>query len=75
MIDEVYLVIERDHDYRSCGEYVTLYGIYVDEDEAQERMLELKQEHRKTRGTRKIFEVIDVEFNKNIDEPLGGSVI
>lgn len=75
MTDKVYLVIERDHGYRSCGEYVTLYGIYVDEDEAQERMLELKQEHRKIRGTRKIFEVIDVEFNENIDEPLGGDVI
>ena len=45
------------------------------EGEAEERMLELKQEHRKTRGTRKIFEVIDVEFNENIDEQLGGFVI
>ena len=75
MIDTVYLVIERDYGYRSCGEYVTLYGIYVDEDEAEERMLELKQENRKTRGTRKIFEVIEVEFNENIDEQLGGFVI
>lgn len=38
-------------------------------------MLELKQENRKTRGTRKIFEVIEVEFNENIDEQLGGFVI
>ena len=30
MIDGVYLVIERDHGYRSCGEYVSLYGIYVE---------------------------------------------
>ena len=75
MTDKVYLVIERDYGYRNCGEYVTLYGIYVDEGEAEERMLELKQEHRKTRGTRKIFEVIDVEFNENIDEQLGGFVI
>ena len=75
MIDKVYLVIELDHGYRSCGEYVTLYGIYVDEDEAEERMLELKQENRKTRGTRKIFEVIDVKFNENIEEQLGGYVI
>ena len=75
MTDKVYLVIERDHGYISCGEYVTLYGIYVDEDEAEERMLELKQENRKTRGTRKIFEVIDVKFNENIEEQLGGYVI
>lgn len=75
MKGKVYLVIERDHGYRSCGEYVSLYGIYVDEDEAEERMLELEQENRKTRGTRKIFEVIEVEFNENIDEQLGGFVI
>lgn len=75
MTDIVYLVIGHDHGYRNIGDYISLYGIYVDKYEAEERMLELKQENRKNRGTRKIFEVIDVEFNENIDEPLGGSVI
>lgn len=79
--DKVYLVIGHDSGYSvGWGEYVSLYGIYVDEYEAKERMLELTKEVMGTKDatdttdTRETFKVKTVEFNQNIDEFLGGYV-
>lgn len=73
--DKVYLVIGHDAGYSvGWGEYVSLYGIYVDEYEAKERMVELLKETMETTDTRETFEVKSVEFNQNIDESLGGYV-
>ena len=73
MIDKVYLVLGHDDgDSEGWGDYVSLYGIYVDEYEAEGRMLELIKETIKTTDTRETFEVKSVEFNQNIRELLGG---
>ena len=73
--DKIYLVIGHDAGYSvGCGEYVSLYGIYVDEYEAKERMVELLKETMETTDTRETFEVRSIEFNQNIDEPLGGYI-
>ena len=70
MIDKVYLVLGNDDGgSEGWGDYVSLYGIYVDEYEAEERMLELIK---KTIETRETFTVKSVEINKNIGEFLGG---
>ena len=70
MIDEVYLVLGNDDGgSEGWGDYVSLYGIYVDEYEAEERMLELIK---KTIETRETFTVKSVEINQNIEEFLGG---
>lgn len=79
MIDKVYLVLGHDDGNSGVwGEYVSLYGVYVDKYEARERMLELTKEVMGTKdatdttNTRETFEVKTVEFNQNIDECLGG---
>ena len=79
MIDKVYLVLGHDDgDSEGWGDYVSLYGVYVDEYEAEERMLELTKEvmgttvATETMDTRETFEVKSVEFNQNIGEFLGG---
>ena len=70
MIDKVYLVLGNDDGgSEGWGDYVSLYGIYVDEYEAEERMLELIK---KTIETRETFTVKSVEINQNIEEFLGG---
>ena len=70
MIDKVYLVLGNDDGgSEGWGDYVSLYGIYVDEYEAEERMLKLIK---KTIETRETFTVKSVEINKNIEEFLGG---
>ena len=71
MTDLVYLVIGHDHGYRNIGDYVSLYGIYIDKHEAEERRVELIKEPTDSRET---FEVVDVEFNQNEDIGLGGYV-
>lgn len=68
MTDIVYLVIGHDHGYRNIGDYVSLYGIYIDKYEAKERMVELIKEPTDIIET---FEVVGVEFNQNIDIGLG----
>ncbi len=79
MTDKVYLVLGHDDGGSGgWGDYVSLYGIYVDKYEARERMVELTKEVMGTRdatdttNTRERFEVKTVEFNQNIDECLGG---
>lgn len=79
MIKKVYLVLgHNDGGSEGWGDYVSLYGVYVDKYEARERMLELTKEVMGTRDatdmtdTRETFEVKTVEFNQNIDECLGG---
>ena len=76
MSKKVYLVLGHDDGGSGgWGDYVSLYGIYVDKYEARERMLELTKELMETKdATDKIykFEVKSVDFNKNIFECLGG---
>lgn len=76
MSKKVYLVLGHDDgDSGSWGDYVSLYGVYVDKYEARERMLELTKdvvETTQTTDTRETFEVKSVDFNKNIGECLGG---
>lgn len=73
--DKIYLVIGHDAGYSvGCSEYVSLYGVYSDEYETKERMVELLKETMETTDTRETFEVKSVEFNQNIDETLGGYV-
>ena len=73
MIDKVYLVLGHDDGgSEGWGDYVSLYGVYVDEYEAKERMLELTKESMDASDTRETFEVKSVEFNQNIEEFLGG---
>ena len=70
MIDKVYLVLGHDDGgSEGWGDYVSLYGVYVDEYEAEERMLEIIK---KTIETRETFDVKSVELNQNIEEFLGG---
>lgn len=70
MIDKVYLVLGHDDgNSDGWGDYVSLYGVYVNKYEATERMVELIKEPTDIRET---FEVVDVEFNQNIDICLGG---
>lgn len=77
--DKIYLVIGHDYGgFGGWGDYVSLYGVYVDKYEARERMLELTKEvvgtkvATDTTDSRETFEVKSVEFNQHIDEPLGG---
>lgn len=71
--DKIYLVIGHDYGGSGCwGDYVSLYGVYSDEEEAKERVVELMKETMETTDTRETFEVKSVEFNQHIDEPLGG---
>lgn len=79
MIDKVYLVLGHDDGgSEGWGDYVSLYGVYVDEYEAKERMVELTKEvvgntvATEATDTRETFEVKSVEFNQNIEEFLGG---
>lgn len=73
MNKKVYLVLGHDDgNSGGWGDYVSLYGVYVDEYEAEERMLELIKKTIETAGTRETFEVKSVDFNQNIDECLGG---
>ena len=74
MIDKVYLVLGHDDGgSEGWGDYVSLYGIYVDKYEARERALELTKEvATDTTDTRETFEVKSVEFNQKIEEFLGG---
>lgn len=73
MIKKVYLVLGHDDGgSEGWGDYVSLYGVYVDEYEAEERMLELIKETIKTTDTRETFKVKSVEFNQDIREFLGG---
>lgn len=73
MIDKVYLVLGHDDGgSEGWGDYVLLYGIYVDGYEAKERMVELTKESMDASDTRETFEVRIVEFNQNIEECLGG---
>ena len=79
MIDKVYLVIGHDDGgSEGWGDYVSLYGVYVDEYEAKERMVELTKEvvgnrvATETMDTRETFKVKSVEFNQDIREFLGG---
>lgn len=69
MIDKVYLVIGHDYGYRNCGDCVSLYGVYADKEEAKERELELIKDGIVDGET---FDVLEVEFNQNIDLCLGG---
>ena len=70
MIEKVYLVLGHDDGgSEGWGDYVSLYGVYVDEYEAEERMLEIIK---KTIETRETFDVKSVELNQNIEEFLGG---
>lgn len=71
--DKVYLVIGHDSGYSGgSSDYISLYGVYSDEEEAKERMVELLKETMEITDTGETFEVKSVEFNQNIDEPLGG---
>ena len=73
MIDKVYLVLGHDDGgSEGRGDYISLYGVYVDEYEAKERMVELTKESMDASDTRETFEVKSVEFNQNIEEFLGG---
>ena len=76
MIKKVYLVLGHDDGgSEGWGDYVSLYGVYVDEYEAKERMVELTKEIMGTKDatdTRETFKVKTVEFNQNIGEFLGG---
>ena len=74
MIDKVYLVLGHDDGgSEGWGDYVSLYGVYVDEYEAKERMAELTKEvTTEAMDTRETFEVKSVDFNKSIGEFLGG---
>ena len=74
MIDKVYLVLGHDDGgSEGWGDYVSLYGVYVDEYEAKERMVELTKEvATEAMDTSETFEVKSVEFNQNIEEFLGG---
>ena len=73
MIDKVYLVLGHDDGgSEGWGDYVSLYGIYVDECEAEERMLELIKKTIEATDTRETFTVKSVEINQNIEECLGG---
>lgn len=79
MIDKVYLVLGHDDGgSEGWGDYVSLYGIHVDEYKARERLVELTKEvvgntvATEAMDTRETFEVKSVEFNQNIEEFLGG---
>lgn len=73
--DKIYLVIGHDVGYSvGWGDCVSLYGVYSDEYEAKERMVELLKETMDTTDTRETFEIKSVEFNQNIDECLGGHI-
>ena len=79
MIKKVYLVLGHDDGgSEGWGDYVSLYGVYVDEYEAMERMVELTKEvvgntvATETMDTRETFKVKSVDFNQNIGEFLGG---
>ena len=79
MIDKVYLVLGHDDGgSEGWGDYVSLYGVYVDKYEAKERMMELTKEvvgntvATEAMDTGETFEVKSVEFNQNIEEFLGG---
>ena len=73
MTDKVYLVLGHyDGGSEGWGDYVSLYGVYIDEYEAKERMAELTKEVMGTTDTRETFKVKSVEFNQNIREFLGG---
>lgn len=79
MIDKVYLVLGHDDGgSEGWGDYVSLYGVYVDRYEAKERMMELTKEvvgntvGTEAMDTRETFEVKSVEFNQKIEEFLGG---
>lgn len=73
--DKIYLVIGHDIEYSGgWGDYVSLYGVYSNEEEATERMVELLKETMETGDIGETFEVKSVEFNQNIDEFLGGHV-
>ena len=73
--NKVYLVIGHDSGYSGgSSDYISLYGVYSDEEEAKERTVELFKETMEIMDTGETFEVISVEFNQNIDEPLGWSI-
>lgn len=73
--DKIYLVIGHDTGYsEGSSDCISLYGVYSDEEEAKERMVELFKETMEIMDTGETFEVISVEFNQNIDEPLGWSI-
>ena len=73
--DKIYLVIGHDTGYsKGSSDCISLYGVYSDEEEAKERMVELFKETMEIMDTGETFEVISVEFNQNIDEPLGWSI-
>lgn len=73
MIDKVYLVLGHDDgNSGGWGDYVSLYGIYTDENEANKRELELDKGLKEIGKTRETFEVKEVRFNQNVSEFLGG---
>lgn len=76
MIDKVYLVLgHNDGGSEGWGDYVSLYGIYVNKYEARERILELTKELMETKDATDTiykFEIKSVDFNQKIDECLGG---
>lgn len=80
----VYMVIEKnDGGSGGWGQYVSLCGIYTNEDEAYRRKQKLdatideegyliEKDEEFIGGTRYMYNVIPVEANKDIDELLGG---
>ena len=81
---KVYMVIEKnDGGSGGWGQYVSLCGIYTNEDEAYRRKQKLdatideegyliEKDEEFIGGTRYMYNVIPVEANKDIDELLGG---
>ena len=81
---KVYMVIEKnDGGSGGWGQYVSLCGIYTNEDEAYRRKQKLdttideegyliEKNEEFIGGTRYMYDVIPVEVNKDIHELLGG---
>lgn len=81
---KVYFVKEsNDGNSDGWGDYVSLCGIYTDKDKANKRLNEfnelideggyLKEEDEEFMdGTRYMYEVVEVELDKDVDIFLGG---
>lgn len=77
MVDKIYLALEHSNE-GSYGDYVSLFGAYVNKDEAGNRCIQLIENYRNDEQdfgyVKKSFEVIEVELDKNIEAFIGGYV-
>lgn len=72
---KIYVIREvQDRLPYGLGEYVNMLGIYTNKEQAQERLKELKSlvNEKLTNEYNSVYDILEVETDKNINIFLGG---